>query len=80
MLAAMIGICTHSCVSEKQPTLHSAIIDGSLRWPPELQFSITRSGSSRRMRAMNACTASIWLRKPSPSDSAPSQPMPMVSL
>ena len=75
-----MGISTHSWASEKDDMLVRASIEGSSRWPPEAQFSITSSGISSRIIRRKPWTAAICWRNPSPRDSAPSHPMPMLLL
>ena len=79
-LAAMIGISGHSCASEKEAMLVAAMKPGSSRWPPEAQFSRMMPGTSRLTSARKSMVAIMFRRRPSPGDSAPSPPMPMVSL
>ena len=78
--AAIMGISSVSCASEKEAIEQRLIISGSRRCPPEAQFSKIIPGTSS-LTCLTKFTDSSWfLRSPSPRDSAPSQPSPIVSL
>ena len=76
----MIGISAHSWASENDDMLVSASIEGSSRWPPDAQFSMTSSGHLLADHPEEVLDRGHLLSQPSPRDSAPSHPMPMLSL
>ena len=75
-LAATSGISLHSCASEKLHIDTLLMRSGSMREPPEEQFSMTMPGTAASSLSSHERLSSATCRPASPRLSAPSQPMP----
>ena len=74
--AATSGISSHSCASEKLHMDTFCMRSGSMRPPPEEQFSMTIPGTASLSFPSQPRLSSATCRPASPRLSAPSQPMP----